>query len=138
MDKIQTKHIKLPISLWKYKRNSCLRTQLFWPKKRQFTSKTQPVHFTAYFKALEKNQNLHLFLGQNDLLGSELSCDFFWIKFKQNLSSCPSVCENIKEIYAYEPNYFGQKHSDSPLKSNRVILLHISRRWRKTKICTFF
>ena len=28
--------------------------ELFWPKKRRFTSKIQTSHFTAYFKALEE------------------------------------------------------------------------------------
>jgi hypothetical protein len=120
------------------KKNSCLPTQLFWPKKRRFTTKTHLGYFTAYFKALEKKQDLHLFFSKNDLLGPELFCDVFWIKFKQILSRCPSVSENLKKTRDYQPNCFGQKNVDLLPKPILVILVHILRRWRKNKICTFF
>ena len=118
------------------KRNSSPRTQLFWPKKRRFNSKPQPGHFTSYFKTLEEKPKFAPFFWVKTIYWAHsFHLIVFGIKFKQNLpkSSCPSVCENIKKIYVYEPNCFGQKNGDSCLKPSRVIWLHISRRWRKNQ-----
>jgi hypothetical protein len=91
------------------KKHSCLPTQLFWPKKRRFTFKTQFCYFSAYFKALEKKKDLHLFFSKNDLLGPQLSCDFFWVEFTPIVSSCPSVSENIKKNSCLPTQLFWQK-----------------------------
>ena len=113
------------------KKNHAYQPNCFGQKNGVSPLKFKQVILLHILRRWRKNPNLHLFLGKNDLLGSELSCNFFWQKFKQNLSSCPSVCENIKKIHAYQPNCFGQKNGVSPLKIKQVILLHILRRWRK-------